>query len=244
LDSIEFWSVCSANGLVLSREQIAQFERYANDLLYWNEKVNLISRRDIEHIWLRHILHSISIAFTGELPKSGKVIDIGTGGGLPGIPLKILNPKFDMTLLDSIAKKVTTVGMMAGHITMHGLRAIRQRAEELPNDPKLRGPYDLVVSRATAPLVDLMKWSRPVLKHDGKILTLKGGDLTEEIRQAQTKFADAEITVIDVRVRGAEWFEQEDKRLVCVRFPSSRQSSAQPEVAAEMPVQPPDDVKS
>jgi 16S rRNA (guanine527-N7)-methyltransferase len=230
LDSIEFWSVCSANGLVLSREQVEQFERYVNDLLYWNERVNLISRRDIEHVWLRHILHSVSIAFTGELPKSGKVIDIGTGGGLPGIPLKILNPKFDITLLDSIAKKVQTVGMMAGHITMHGLRAVRQRAEELANDPKLRGPYDLVVSRATAPLVDLMKWSRPILKSDGKILTLKGGDLTEEIRQAQTKFKDAEVTVIDLRVRGVDWFEQEEKRLVRVRFAGANAGgeSAQP----------------
>jgi 16S rRNA (guanine527-N7)-methyltransferase len=228
LDSIEFWSVCSANGVVLSREQTAQFERYVSDLLYWNEKVNLISRRDIEHIWLHHILHSVSIAFTGELPKSGRVIDIGTGGGLPGIPLKILNPKFDITLLDSIAKKVQTVGMMAGHITMHGLRAVRQRAEEMPNDPKLRGPYDLVVSRATAPLVDLMKWSRPVLKSNGKILTLKGGDLTEEIRQAQTKFKDAEITVIDLHVRGVEWFEREEKRLVRVRFDLPQTEDAEP----------------
>ena len=203
---------------MLSREQLAEFERYVADLLYWNDKVNLISRRDTEHIWLRHILHSISIAFTGELPKSGKVLDIGTGGGLPGIPLKIINPKFDVTLLDSIAKKVQTTGMMASHITPHGLRAVRNRAEELPNDPKNKGPYDLVVSRATAPLVDLMKWSKPVLKRDGKILTLKGGALTEEIRQAQAMFPAAEITVINLLVRGADWFEQEEKRLVRVRF--------------------------
>ena len=218
MDSIEFWSICSANGLALSREQMEQFERYANDLLYWNDKVNLISRRDTDQIWLRHILHSVSIAFTGELPKSGKVLDIGTGGGLPGIPLKILNPKFDMTLLDSIAKKVQTVGMMAGHITKHGLRAIRERAEELPNDPRLKGPYDLVVSRATAPLVDLMKWTRPVLKKGGKLLTLKGGALAEEIRQAQTKFRDADIVVIDLHARGTDWFEEEEKKLVRVTW--------------------------
>lgn len=219
MDAIEFWSVCTANGLALSREQLEQFERYAGDLLYWNEKVNLISRRDTEHIWLRHLLHSVSIAFTGELPKSGRVLDIGTGGGLPGIPLKILNQKFDVTLLDSIAKKVQTTGMLASHITKHGLRAVRLRAEELPNDKTAKGPYDLIVSRATAPLVDLMKWSHPILKPDGKILTLKGGDLTEEIRQAQTKFQDAEITVIDLHVRGADWFDQEEKKLVKVVWP-------------------------
>ncbi len=206
---------------MISREQLEVFERYANDLLYWNEKVNLISRRDIEHIWLRHILHSVAMTFTGELPKWGKVIDIGTGGGLPGIPLKILNPKFDMTLVDSIAKKVQTVGMMASHITKHGLRAVRTRAEELPNDPKLKGPYDLVVSRATAPLVDLMKWSQPILATTGRLLTLKGGDLTEEIRQAQTKFKDAEIAIFDLKVRGTSWFSDEEKRLVRVTWPGA-----------------------
>lgn len=211
-------TLCSANGIVLSREQVAQFERYVEDLLYWNERVNLISRRDTDQIWLHHMLHSVSIMFTGRMPKSGRVLDIGTGGGLPGIPLKIINPKFDITLLDSIAKKVQTVGMIAGHITKHGLRAVRERAEELANRDKLKGPYDVVVSRATAPLVDLIKWSRPVLKPEGAILTLKGGDLTEEIRQAQTKFKDAEITVIDIHVNGCDWFEREEKRLVSVRW--------------------------
>lgn len=196
-----------------------QIERYAGDLVYWNEKVNLISRRDIEHLWLHHLMHSVSMFFTGELPKSGRVIDIGTGGGLPGIPLKIANPKFDVTLLDSIAKKVQTVGMLASHITKHGLRAARLRAEELANDPKLKGPYDLVVSRATAPLVDLMKWSQPILKPDGRILTLKGGSLIEEIRQAQVKFPTAVIETIDLNVRGTDWFTAEEKKMVKVTWP-------------------------
>lgn len=206
------------NGLVLSREQIAQFERYAADLLYWNERVNLISRRDTEHIWLRHILHSLTLIMSGEMPETGRVLDIGTGGGLPGIPLKIARPKLDITLLDSIAKKVQTTGMLASHITKHGLRAVRQRAEELPNDPKLKGPYDVVVSRATAPLVDLLKWSHPVLKPAGKILTLKGGALTDEVAQAQTKFPTAQITILDLDIKGVEWFIEEEKKLVRVTF--------------------------
>lgn len=203
---------------MLSREQVAQFERYVTDLLYWNERVNLISRRDVEHIWMRHIVHSLTIVMSGEMPQSGRVLDIGTGGGLPGIPLKIALPKLDVTLLDSIAKKVQTTGMLASHITKHGLRAVRQRAEELPNDPKLKGPYDVVASRATAPLVDLMKWARPVLKPEGKILTLKGGALTDEVAQAQTRFPEATITVLDIEVKGVEWFSQEEKKLVRVTF--------------------------
>lgn len=218
MDPVEFWSICSVNGLVLSREQIAQIERYAGDLLYWNERVNLISRRDTEHIWLRHILHSLTIAMSGELPQSGRLLDIGTGGGLPGIPLKIAYPRLDVTLLDSIAKKVQTTGMLASHVAKHGIRAVRLRAEELPNDPKLKGPYDVIVSRATAPLVDLIKWSRPILKPGGKILTLKGGALTDEITHAQSKFPDASITVLDIAVKGVEWFVAEEKKLVKVTF--------------------------
>lgn len=238
MDPIEFWSICSANSLVLSQQQMAEFERYADDLLYWNEKVNLISRRDTDHIWLRHILHSVSLFFTGEMPKSGTVLDIGTGGGLPGIPIKIVNPKFDVTLLDSITKKVQTTGMLASHITKHGLRAARLRAEELPNDPALKGPYDLIVSRATAPLVDLIKWSHPVLKPTGRILTLKGGDLTEEIRQAQTKFTDAVITVIDIKARGVTWFEDEEKKLVRVTIPSP--DITPPDITPPDTISPPD----
>ncbi|HVK39886.1 MAG TPA: 16S rRNA (guanine(527)-N(7))-methyltransferase RsmG [Candidatus Kapabacteria bacterium] len=218
MDPVEFWSICSVNGIVLSREQVAQFERYAADLVYWNERVNLISRRDIEHIWIRHILHSLTLVMSGEMPTSGRVLDIGTGGGLPGIPLKIALPKLDVTLLDSIAKKVQTTGMLASHITKHGMRAVRLRAEELPNDPKLKGPYDVVVSRATAPLVDLLKWSRPVLKPEGKILTLKGGALTDEIAQAQARFPEASITVRDIDVNGVDWFATEEKKLVRVTF--------------------------
>ncbi len=233
VDPIEFWSICSTNGLILSQEQMEQFERYANDLVYWNERVNLISRRDIDQIWLHHILHCTALAFTGELPPFGKVLDIGTGGGLPGIPLKIINPKFDVVLLDSIAKKVQTVGMIAGHITKHGLIAVRDRAEELANRPNLKGPYDLIVSRATAPLVDLMKWSKPVLKATGKILTLKGGTLDEEIRQAQTKFKDAEITELALHVRGCDWFEAEEKKLIRVRWPAIEAANGTQPVAAE-----------
>jgi 16S rRNA (guanine527-N7)-methyltransferase len=111
--------------------------------------------------------------------------------------------------------------MLASHITKHGLRVARIRAEELANDPRLRGPYDVVVSRATAPLVDLMKWSRPLLKTDGKLLTLKGGALVEEIDQSRAKFLDASIEVIEIRPVGVDWFEKEEKRLVKVTWPGT-----------------------
>lgn len=218
MDAVEFWSTCSVNGLVLTHEQMGLYVRYVEDLLHWNSQINLISRRDMEHIWLRHILHSLTPLIMDVMPRSGKALDIGTGGGLPGIPLKIASPKLDMTLLDSIAKKVRTTGMLASHITKHGLQAIRNRAEELPNEPRQANSYDVVVSRATAPLVDLMAWSRPLLKRGGRIVALKGGALTDEVEQAQSKHPDGTISVMDIEVRGIEWFREENKRIVTVTF--------------------------
>lgn len=218
MDAVEFWSTCSVNGLVLSNEQMGLYARYVEDLLYWNNQINLISRRDTEHIWLRHILHSITPLIMEAMPRSGKAIDIGTGGGLPGIPLKIAAPKLDMTLLDSIAKKVRTTAMLASHISKHGLQAIRNRAEELVNEPRHVMAYDVVVSRATAPLVDLITWSRPLLKPGAEIVALKGGALTSEVEQAQTKYPDAEISIVDIEIRGVDWFRQENKRIVKVGF--------------------------
>lgn len=225
MDTVEFWSTCSVNGLVLTNEQMELLVRYVEDLLHWNNRINLISRRDTEHIWVRHILHSLTPLIMNAMPRSGKALDIGTGGGLPGIPLKIANPKLDMTLLDSIAKKVRTTSMLASHITKHGLRAVRERAEELPKDARHAGPYDVVVSRATAPLVDLMTWSRPLLKPGGRIVALKGGALTDEVEQAQTKHPDAVISVIDIDVRGVDWFREENKRIVTVEFGGKKEEA-------------------
>ena len=216
MEPVEFWSICSVNGLPLSHEQMDLFLRYAEDLLFWNEKVNLISRRDTEHIWLHHILHSITPLLMNLMPNTGRLLDIGSGGGLPGIPMKIAAPKLDVTLLDSIAKKVRTTGMLASHITKHGLRAIRERSEELANDPTHIGKYDIIVARAVAPLVDLMVWSQPLLKPDGVIIALKGGALTDEIDHARGKFPDAKIEILDITLRGNEWFVQENKRIVRV----------------------------
>lgn len=218
MDAVEFWSVCSVNSLVLSHEQMEECSRYVEELLYWNQRVNMISRRDTEHVWLRHILHSITPLMMNLFPDSGTVLDLGTGGGLPGIPLKIARPKLDMTLLDSIAKKVNTVSMLASHITKHGLRAIRNRAEELPQEKEHVRAYDVVVSRATAPLVDLMTWSEPLLKEGGQIVALKGGALTNEVEHASGKHPGSSIEIHDIEIRGVDWFQKENKRIVIAKM--------------------------
>lgn len=213
----DVWMICSLNGLVIDDEQMDLLVRYAEDLLYWNEKVNLISRKDVEHIWIRHILHALAPVIAGHIPSSGRMIDVGTGGGIPGIPMKIVRPDLDVLLVDSIAKKVRTTGMLASHITKHGLRAMRTRVEELVDDPKHRAGYDVVTARAVAPIGRLLDWTRGLLKPGGSFVFLKGGDLVSEIADATRRHPDVTIEVEPIVLKGTDWFASQDKRIVIAR---------------------------
>ena len=148
----------------------------------WNSKVNLVSRTDIENLYERHILHSLAIAKFIRFKNETRVLDIGTGGGFPGVPLAILFPEVSFTLVDSIGKKIKVVEDVIQQLGLKNAVAICERAEKLP------GEFDYVVSRATAPLGDLYKWSRTKISKKQKnavpngIICLKGGDLTAELQ--------------------------------------------------------------
>ncbi len=214
---IDLWTTCTLNGLSLEEERMGRLARYAEDLLYWNEKVNLISRKDIPHLWERHILHSITPVLAGYVPETGRMLDIGTGGGLPGIPIKIVRPGLDVVLLDSIAKKVRTTSMIASHVAEHGLSAIRARAEELAEDPAHKGSYDIVVARAVAPIASLLDWARPLLKPTGFALFLKGGRLQREVDESAQRHPDVSITIEPIELKGTDWFTKQEKRIVIAR---------------------------
>lgn len=219
MTAVEFWSLCSMNGLIIDDPKMEKLSRYVSDLLYWNEKINLISRRDTEHVWRSHILHSLTPILLGMIPKSGRVLDIGSGGGLPGIPMKIVHPALDIVLLDSIAKKVKTTEMLASHVIDHGLKAFRERAEEMPNYPEYAEGFDLVIARAVAPLVDLIGWAKPLLKPgSGRMVLLKGGTLVDELDHAVGKHPDAQVTIHEIKLTGTDWFADEQKRIVTVHF--------------------------
>jgi len=176
----------------------AQLEQLkALDELYkdWNSKINVISRKDIEGLYEKHVLHSLSIAAVFDFPPGSEIIDIGTGGGFPGIPLAIFFPEVKFHLVDSIAKKLKVVQGVADAIGLKNLTTQHTRAEEIKNRK-----FDFVVSRAVAPLKDLWKWSKPLLRsresgvrsqesdstHKPGLICLKGGDLTNEISESGT----------------------------------------------------------
>lgn len=193
-------------------------QRYHNDLLYWNEKVNMISRKDVHHLWERHIIHALTLLRYISIPPKARILDLGTGGGLPGIPLKIARPDVKMTLVDSTAKKITMVKMFGEHTGLKDINAIAARVEDLSAQSKYKGTFDVIVSRAVAPITQLVDWSNSLLSTNGCFAFLKGGDLTEEIMQAQKDFPTLTITETAIDLFGMPWFKADEKKVVlCVK---------------------------
>ncbi|MFM2156055.1 MAG: rRNA ((527)-N(7))-methyltransferase RsmG [Bacteroidota bacterium] len=165
----------------LSEEQLALFVKHEELFKSWNEKVNLVSRKDIENLTVKHILHSLSLVKYIRFDEGARVLDIGTGGGFPGIPLAIYYPNVKFTLVDSIEKKIKVVEDIVRELDLKNVIVKRARAEELKED------FDYVVSRAVAPMPELVGWSFKNCKM-GQVgslpngwVVLKGGDLKEEL---------------------------------------------------------------
>lgn len=193
----EFKHIINEKFPEVTHPQMEQFEKM--DALYrdWNSKINVVSRKDIDELYRHHVLHSLGIAaylkmqmpdiydrLRGEGPYSVaeplKILDLGTGGGFPGIPLAVMFPNAQFTLCDSIGKKITVATEVANGLNLKNVKTINARAESLPET------FDYIVSRAVTSLENFMPWVKG--KYSEGILYLKGGDLTEEISTAMAKF--------------------------------------------------------
>lgn len=192
----------------LNKEQEQQFA--ALSILYpeWNEKINLISRKDIEHLEEHHLLHSLAIAKLINFEAGTEILDVGTGGGFPGIPLAILFPECHFTLIDSIGKKIRVAQDIAERIGLKNVECIQERVEEEKRQ------YDFIVSRAVMPLPDLVKLVRKNIHHRHKnaipngLIVLKGGNLDGEIHPFRKI---VEVSEISQWFKG-EWFKE--KRVI------------------------------
>ena len=187
----------------LSEHQEQQFA--ALDVLYrdWNSKINVISRKDIDNLYEHHVLHSLAIAKVLPFQPHTEILDVGTGGGFPGIPLAILFPECRFTLIDSIGKKIKVAQEVATALGLTNVECIQERAEEE------KRKFDFVVSRAVMPLPDLVRLVQKNVSTKQRnavpngLVVLKGGDLREELRPFQKR---AEVTEISSFFRG-EWYE-------------------------------------
>ncbi|AUP78447.1 16S rRNA (guanine(527)-N(7))-methyltransferase RsmG [Flavivirga eckloniae] len=170
----------------LTEDQISKFEKL--EILYqdWNLKINVVSRKDIDELYLRHVLHSMSIAKVLEFKSGSKILDVGTGGGFPGIPLAILFPECSFHLVDSIAKKLKVVDEVVSGLGLTNVKTTHSRVEDI------KDTYDFIVSRAVAAMPTFVRWVKGKItkqqSHDLKngILYLKGGDLSEELQDYKT----------------------------------------------------------
>jgi len=193
----------------LTTEQHKQFSLLKDVYAEWNEKINVVSRKDIENLYERHVLHSLAIAKFIQFESGSKIMDLGTGGGFPGVPLAIMFPESRFHLVDSIGKKLKVIDAAVEAIGLKNVFTFHSRAEQMEYQ------YDFVVSRAVAPSMDLMNWSKgkyfPKNRHKivNGLICLKGGDLTEELKP----FPKTEVTPL------SKYFSEEffsDKSLVYI----------------------------
>ena len=166
----------------LTELQLQQFQQLGTLYHDWNSKINVISRKDIDELYLKHVLHSLAIAKIQKFEPGTYVLDVGTGGGFPGIPLAILFPETRFYLIDVILKKINVVKAVAEALQLQNVKAEQIRAENV------KGDFDFIVSRAVTNMPDFVSWIKDKIKKQNKhelangILYLKGGDLTEELK--------------------------------------------------------------
>jgi 16S rRNA (guanine527-N7)-methyltransferase len=195
----------------LTDKQLKQFETLKELYQEWNAQINVISRKDEDNFYLHHVLHSLSISKIINFQAGTRILDIGTGGGFPGIPLAILFPETQFVLVDSIGKKIKVVNGVAESLGLTNVSGIHERVEKIP------GQFDFILSRAVAPLADLLFWTKDKLKPESNNelangwICLKGGDLSDELSKIKKHIRNYSIS---------DWFSEdffETKKIIYVR---------------------------
>lgn len=170
----------------LTDDQLQKFDKLEELYKDWNLKINVVSRKDIDELYMRHVLHSMGIAKVQSFLPGSRILDVGTGGGFPGIPLAILHPESKFDLVDSIGKKIKVVDEVSAGLGLENVTTYNQRVEDL------KGQYDFIVSRAVAVMPTFVRWVKGKIAKESRhefrngILYLKGGDLSEELQDYRT----------------------------------------------------------
>lgn len=194
-DIIKNW--CDENNIIITNTKLEKFEEYAKLLKEWNEKMNLTAITDDEGIAVKHFIDSISLLKYIKFENNSKVIDIGTGAGFPGIPLKIMQPEIELTLLDSLNKRLIFLDEVCKKLELNG-SLVHGRAEELGRDESYREKYDIAVSRAVANLPALCEYCLPFVKVGGSFVSMKGPDGENEVDASENAFNILGLSLIHI----------------------------------------------
>ena len=193
-------------------EKLRYFGNYEKLLLEWNTKINLVSRKtaSIE----THIMNSIFFLTKYEMKGNERMIDIGTGGGFPGIPLKILYPDLKLTLLDSIKKKTTVLEDICRKLGFNDTEIICGRAEEVSEKEKYKNEFDIVIAKSVSTIANLYKWGKDFLKPDGKMILIKGGNIAEELSNFTKSYSNIKFKELNFTYDPR--FTIEDKKIIII----------------------------
>lgn len=175
-------------GIDISGEQLEKFDKYYIEMMIWNEKCNLTAITEESEVIIKHFYDSLLVMLFQEWKGEGRLLDIGTGAGLPGLPIKIMNTDMHITLMDSLNKRIKFLEHIINIFKLSGIEAIHARAEELGQDVKWRERFDIVVSRAVARMTVLLEYCLPFVKTGGFFIAYKGPDAEEEITAAKKAF--------------------------------------------------------
>lgn len=225
------------NGVDLGEHQLARLDEYHRLLIQWNAKINLVSRKDESNIWPNHILHSLSLLFQINIPENVAVADIGTGGGLPGIPLAIAIPSATFVLIDSVRKKCNALEDIVQRLGLANVAVENARAEDAAVLKKYQSSFDVVVARAVAQLKELISWSEPLSKRRSglslalrgqdpvvkaiplpTLIAMKGGELKRELGEAVKGKRSARVHSLAINFDGINQTTLQEKHIVIVEL--------------------------
>ena len=226
-------SIMAKNDVAITDIQLRKLTEYKIELLNWNKKINLISRKDEAAIFRTHILLSLSVLSKFSFLEGMHILDLGTGGGLPGIPLAILTPRAHFTLLDSIGKKITAVSEIVKRLGLLNVKAVCGRAEELGGRESYKHSFDAVIVRSVSNLKTVVTWALPFLTSAGHrvelnlerrtdlnspaILCWKGGEIMREVVDAKSLYPEILVSVIDLFPTDTDLTGLVEKKLLIVQ---------------------------
>lgn len=182
----EFYQALADQGFILSPQQVQQFQTYFKLLVEWNEKINLTAITEEEDVYLKHFYDSIAPLLQGHLTDEKiRLLDIGAGAGFPSLPMKILYPNLQVTIIDSLNKRIQFLRLLAEELELEGVAFFHGRAEDLAQDKAFRASFDIVTARAVAPLPILTELTIPYLRLNGRLIALKASSSEDEVLKAQ-----------------------------------------------------------